>query len=83
MPQKGVNSRGVETALARERPVSPGAGAAVEQAPEPVEDSPEERAKANVRATLNMILTVAGEFYGQRDLLEFRDPFGRVLEEGG
>ncbi|KAJ2985718.1 hypothetical protein NUW58_g5385 [Xylaria curta] len=35
-----------------------------------------DRAKANERATLNMILTVAGEFYGQRDLLEFRDPFG-------
>ncbi|KAL2198483.1 hypothetical protein P885DRAFT_32651 [Corynascus similis CBS 632.67] len=31
--------------------------------------------QANIRATLNMILTVAGEFYGQRDLLEFRDPF--------
>ncbi|KAK4102943.1 hypothetical protein N658DRAFT_522916 [Parathielavia hyrcaniae] len=35
----------------------------------------EARAQANMRATLNMILTVAGEFYGQRDLLEFRDPF--------
>ncbi|KAK4461126.1 hypothetical protein QBC42DRAFT_270861 [Cladorrhinum samala] len=35
----------------------------------------EMRAKLNMRATLNMILTVAGEFYGQRDLLEFRDPF--------
>jgi hypothetical protein len=34
-----------------------------------------ERARLNMRATLNMILTVAGEFYGQRDLLEFRDPF--------
>ncbi|KAI0017865.1 hypothetical protein F4780DRAFT_753494 [Xylariomycetidae sp. FL0641] len=34
------------------------------------------RALVNERATLNMILTVAGEFYGQRDLLEFRDPFG-------
>jgi len=33
------------------------------------------RARDNTRATLNMILTVAGEFYGQRDLLEFRDPF--------
>ena len=33
------------------------------------------RADANTRATLNMILTVAGELYGQRDLLEFRDPF--------
>lgn len=35
----------------------------------------EARARINMRATLNMILTVAGEFYGQRDLLEFRDPF--------
>ncbi|KPM34238.1 hypothetical protein AK830_g12332 [Neonectria ditissima] len=34
-----------------------------------------ERSRANLRATLNMILTVAGEFYGQRDLLEFREPF--------
>ncbi|KAK1994561.1 hypothetical protein LX36DRAFT_584155 [Colletotrichum falcatum] len=33
------------------------------------------RARMNMRATLNMILTIAGEFYGQRDLLEFRDPF--------
>ncbi len=35
----------------------------------------EAQVRANMRATLNMILTVAGEFYGQRDLLEFRDPF--------
>ncbi|KAK5991174.1 hypothetical protein PT974_09452 [Cladobotryum mycophilum] len=34
-----------------------------------------QRARMNMRATLNMILTVAGEFYGQRDLLEFREPF--------
>lgn len=34
-----------------------------------------ERSRMNMRATLNMILTVAGEFYGQRDLLEFREPF--------
>ncbi|KAM5348878.1 hypothetical protein ACJ41O_008701 [Fusarium nematophilum] len=34
-----------------------------------------QRSRANLRATLNMILTVAGEFYGQRDLLEFREPF--------
>ncbi|PNH40281.1 hypothetical protein VD0004_g6701 [Verticillium dahliae] len=33
------------------------------------------RARTNMRATLNMILTVAGDFYGQRDLLEFREPF--------
>jgi hypothetical protein len=39
----------------------------------------EERARLNMRATLNMILTVAGEFYGQRDLLEFRDPFPAAL----
>ncbi|KAI0850870.1 hypothetical protein F5Y00DRAFT_232248 [Daldinia vernicosa] len=39
------------------------------------------RAKVNERATLNMILTVAGEFYGQRDLLEFRDPFGGIQVE--
>lgn len=40
------------------------------------EDSDEAlRARMNMRATVNMILTVAGEFYGQRDLLEFRDPF--------
>lgn len=37
-----------------------------------------ERALFNARATLNMILTVAGDFYGQRDLLEFRDPFPSV-----
>lgn len=41
--------------------------------------SPEEAAKLrlrmNMRLTLNMILTVVGEFYGQRDLLEFREPF--------
>ncbi|KAK3363325.1 hypothetical protein B0T25DRAFT_527045 [Lasiosphaeria hispida] len=35
----------------------------------------EKRSRVNVRATLNMVLTVAGELYGQRDLLEFRDPF--------
>ncbi|KAI5860689.1 hypothetical protein GGS23DRAFT_613583 [Durotheca rogersii] len=39
------------------------------------------RARINERATLNMILTVAGEFYGQRDLLEFRDPFGGLGTE--
>lgn len=43
---------------------------------EPLDDPV--RARMNARATLNMILTVAGEFYGQRDLLEFRDPFHGV-----
>ncbi|KAI1337210.1 hypothetical protein F5Y15DRAFT_164755 [Xylariaceae sp. FL0016] len=41
-----------------------------------------ERSRINQRATLNMILTVAGEFFGQRDLLEFRDPFGGLHIEG-
>ena len=39
------------------------------------EEAARERARMNMRATVNMILTVAGEFYGQRDLLEFREPF--------
>ncbi|KAM7217349.1 hypothetical protein V8F06_007292 [Rhypophila decipiens] len=33
------------------------------------------RCQINMNATLNMILTVAGEFYGQLDLLAFRNPF--------
>ncbi|KAI0487567.1 hypothetical protein F4859DRAFT_525667 [Xylaria cf. heliscus] len=40
-----------------------------------------DRSQVNERATLNMILTVAGEFYGQRDLLEFRNPFGGLQFE--
>ncbi|KAK3372032.1 hypothetical protein B0H63DRAFT_483649 [Podospora didyma] len=56
---------------------------APETPPQEVEDAQsepgsvvdEERAQINMRATMNMILTVIGELYGQRDLLEFRDPF--------
>jgi len=48
-------------------------GGKEEAAPTPAFD--ESRSRLNMRATLNMILTVAGELYGQRDLLEFRDPF--------
>ncbi|KAI9167560.1 hypothetical protein HJFPF1_03688 [Paramyrothecium foliicola] len=33
------------------------------------------RSRMNMRATICMILTVTGDFYGQRDLLEFREPF--------
>lgn len=54
-----------------EAPASPPA-AAKKAVEDPVTDL------ANMRATVNMILTVAGEFYGQRDLLAFRDPFGDV-----
>jgi hypothetical protein len=53
--------------------------AALEQSDSEDEDKEQagvrERSRMNMRATLNMILTVAGEFYGQRDLLEFREPF--------
>lgn len=49
---------------------SPEASAAGEE-----DDGATARARMNMRATINVILTVAGEFYGQRDLLEFRDPF--------
>lgn len=48
---------------------------AAEQARIAAEEAAREREQVNMRATLNMILTVAGEFYGQRDLLEFREPF--------
>jgi len=34
--------------------------------------------KWNTRATVDMIITVAGEMYGQRDLLEFRSAFGTI-----
>ncbi|OIW31107.1 hypothetical protein CONLIGDRAFT_299855 [Coniochaeta ligniaria NRRL 30616] len=53
-----------------EPPASP--PAAKKPADDPITDL------VNMRATVNMILTVAGEFYGQRDLLVFRDPFGDV-----
>ncbi|CAM1506258.1 Fc.00g058990.m01.CDS01 [Cosmosporella sp. VM-42] len=43
--------------------------------PRAEEEMVRERLRMNMRATLNMILTVTGEFYGQRDLLEFRQPF--------
>ncbi|KAK7750028.1 hypothetical protein SLS62_008020 [Diatrype stigma] len=57
---------------------------AEESSPEPAltrEQEETARAQINLRATLNMILTVAGEFYGQRDLLEFRNPFSRLSED--
>ncbi|EQK99500.1 v-snare [Ophiocordyceps sinensis CO18] len=50
-----------------------------EDAPERADEKDREAAKLrlrmNMRATLNMVLTVAGDFYGQRDLLQFREPF--------
>lgn len=55
-----------------------------ESSPEPALTQEQEeaaRAQVNLRATLNMILTVAGEFYGQRDLLEFRNPFSRLSDD--
>jgi hypothetical protein len=35
-------------------------------------------AKWNTKATIDMIITVAGETYGQRDLLEFRQTWGDI-----
>lgn len=35
-------------------------------------------AKINTKATVDMIITVAGEVYGQRDLLEFRSQWAEV-----
>lgn len=35
--------------------------------------------KWNTRATVDMIITVAGEIFGQRDLLEFRSIWGEIL----
>ena len=49
-----------------------------EISPEPVFD-----AKTNTKATIDMILTIAGEIYGQRDLLEFRDQWGDEQIESG
>jgi hypothetical protein len=31
---------------------------------------------SNTRVTIDMIITIVGELYGQRDLLEFRDSWG-------
>lgn len=45
-------------------------GNVVEQAENKPKDI--EPTRSNTRATVDMILTVAGELYGQRDLLEFR-----------
>jgi hypothetical protein len=39
---------------------------------EPEVEVPQDSARLNTKATVDMILTVAGEMYGQRDLLEFR-----------
>ncbi|KAF4450683.1 hypothetical protein F53441_6224 [Fusarium austroafricanum] len=50
-------------------------GAASEDEEDAEKEVAKQRLRANLRATINMILTVAGEFYGQRDLLEFREPF--------
>jgi hypothetical protein len=50
----------------------------VSSAPEQDEDADLMADKFNMRTTVNMILTVAGEFYGQRDLLQFRAPFAEL-----
>ncbi|KAI0393792.1 hypothetical protein F5Y17DRAFT_430757 [Xylariaceae sp. FL0594] len=72
--------------VAQEQGADDEAGTYEEEEEEGAEDEDEDgyheryeeldRSKINERATFNMILTVAGELYGQRDLLEFRNPFG-------
>ncbi|TVY47462.1 hypothetical protein LOCC1_G002216 [Lachnellula occidentalis] len=37
------------------------------------------KSKWNTRATVDMIITVAGEVYGQRDLLEFRGAWDQIV----
>lgn len=71
--QGGTVDEGLEAAK-RELLARLGASGA-EQELDTQEDGATLRLRMNMRATLNMILTVAGEFYGQRDLLEFREPF--------
>jgi hypothetical protein len=61
-----------------EPPPSPPSAEKVEKAVEAEDPLADE---VNMRATVNMILTVVGEFYGQRDLLAFRDPFAGVSFE--
>ena len=41
-----------------------------------------QRDELDVYATLDMIITVVGEFYGQRDLLEGRDLWDEIFEGG-
>jgi hypothetical protein len=42
-------------------------------------DARTESRRLNTRATMDMIITVAGEVYGQRDLLEFRGAWGEIM----
>jgi hypothetical protein len=42
-------------------------------------DARAESRRLNTRATVDMIITVAGEVYGQRDLLEFRGAWGEIM----
>lgn len=60
----------LELAAAKER-----IRARLEESADSIHDREDEasEAEAVTFATLDMILTVVGEFYGQRDLLEFRD----------
>jgi hypothetical protein len=51
-------------------------GGAAEQAQEHPVGKP---SKWNTRATVDMIITVAGEAYGQRDLLEFRGVWDQIV----
>jgi hypothetical protein len=54
---------------------SPDSDAAADEADTPPAEYSQSPADTNLHATINMTLTIVGELYGQRDLLEFRHPF--------
>ncbi|KAI4122826.1 MAG: hypothetical protein LQ347_006375, partial [Umbilicaria vellea] len=47
-----------------------------------IHPQPARRNDLDLYATLDMIITIVGEFYGQRDLLEGRDLWDEVYEGG-
>lgn len=51
--------------------------------PEPISTQegspPQELSKWNTKATVDIIITIAGEVYGQRDLLEFRGSWSQLV----
>lgn len=70
-----------DTALAAAASTSTDEGEVVEEEEEAEEiDEPMESRK-QARAMLDMIITIIGEFYGQRDLLESRDLWDEELDE--
>lgn len=85
--EEGMKPEDLEAIKARMLANISGSSTSVDAPPEdpiPEDPTPEEPSKEdvvqtqdrNTRATVNMVLTIAGEIYGQRDLLEFREVWG-------